>query len=150
MSTDLDKLNALCAEADKAAREVMLERKAMYTSFALPGDLAAALLRRTKPMTWDDNMLLRHAFEDAYQGMLQAVMWAKVDGKERVTFPATWWDAVKAHWLPRLPHWLRRRFAPARYQVVEMERHAFYPTIPIEYGKHMPLRMFDRREWIDG
>ena len=64
------------------------------------------------------------------------------EGLERIEYPADWWQAFKARWLPL---WARRRW-PVRYQVYEIN--AYYPTfrVPGHDAKIMVPRLAERVE----
>jgi hypothetical protein len=135
-------VESVCAAAHTAAKEMLLERKTIHAHVMIPAALVGAFVDRGELMP-----VLRSNYMDAYESTIRWAMWAKVDGRERVEFPSTWWDAVKLRWLPVLPGWLRRRFAPPGMTVVSMERYALYPTIPLQDGLHLPLTMFERHDW---
>ena len=69
---------------------------------------------------------LDHMTEEMVYSLRYEVLGVHLD--ERVVrYPADWWQALRARWLPMW--WLRRR--PVRWTEVRMELKALYPQLPI-------------------
>jgi hypothetical protein len=74
----------------------------------------------------DGMFALRCSDADEIEMRFRLRIMATEPERVEVTWPATWWDAVKQRWFPR---WALRRW-PARMNYVCMERAGLYPEIP--------------------
>lgn len=73
---------------------------------------------------------------------LRGYLWGKQESVS-VSFPASWWQAVKARWLPG---WAKRRW-PVRVQTVKLEAAALWPSLQYLVPDHQPVLKLRR---IDG
>lgn len=66
-----------------------------------------------------------------------------------VTYPKTWWDALKARWFPR---WAKERW-PVAYVTAILEAKALYPKIALpdhEHSIHLELSFAPNNEQREG
>lgn len=58
---------------------------------------------------------------------IQGYLWGELGETRTISYPATWWDAVKQRWFPR---WLLVRY-PTRFQHHEITLKTLYPEFRI-------------------
>lgn len=59
--------------------------------------------------------------------MIQGHLWGESGTPQTITYPATWWDAVKERWFPK---WLLTRY-PVSYRIHEITLKTLYPNFRI-------------------
>lgn len=83
---------------------------------------------------WADDMVLR----------LHAAVWTANLKEEKISFPTTWWDAVKLRFFPR---WALRRW-PAQMEVVVITSGTKFPKLP-SLGEGVPHATYYRYPIIE-
>jgi hypothetical protein len=62
-----------------------------------------------------------------------------------VTYPSTWWDAVKDRWFPS---WSRQWF-PVEYRRIKVDKHTLFPSIEIPRHEAVVTIGYSDYSWTD-
>jgi hypothetical protein len=118
-------------------REIVLQRVQLYATNVVPTAILRHLKAEAHLSHVADEMIIR----------LSAQILGETVPEVDVTFPVTWWDAVKDRWFPR---WSLRWF-PVEYRRVTVDKHTLFPSIEVPgHEAHICVTNRDFRWWDYG
>lgn len=76
---------------------------------------------------------------------IQGYLWGESGETKTISYPATWWDALKARWFPL---WLLARY-PAVYQHYQIDLKTLYPNFRIAMPNETHVLKYQVQDYSD-